>query len=170
MAYKDKEREKEMRRKWRLENKEKCYGYTKKWRGNNKERHEANLQKWEEDHKEERNKYKREKQYPKHKEKRRLQQKEWRKKYLLEWIVIIGKKFGKIECSKCGYKKHWSALQLHHNDPEQKKFNMGPFLRQKSTLERIEELDKCILLCANCHWEFHNNLDKDIEILIEEYK
>lgn len=56
-------------------------------------------------------------------------------------------------CTICGYNKCNSALHFHHVIPEDKKFavsasNMG-------YVDFTDELNKCILLCANCHREMH---------------
>lgn len=57
------------------------------------------------------------------------------------------------KCQKCGYNKCNAALAFHHQDPTQKEFNFG---RGFLSFERFKkELDKCILLCANCHAEIH---------------
>lgn len=58
------------------------------------------------------------------------------------------------KCSKCGYSKNISALEFHHLDSEQKEVNIA---HTSKTLEKIKpELDKCILVCSNCHREIHN--------------
>lgn len=58
------------------------------------------------------------------------------------------------ECDKCGYSKCLGALQFHHLDPKEKDFTIsGSHTRKWETIKK--ELDKCILLCANCHTEEH---------------
>ena len=59
------------------------------------------------------------------------------------------------ECIKCGYSKCLSALEFHHTNPKEKEgYNSHwTFERNKS------ELDKCILVCANCHREIHEKED-----------
>lgn len=62
-------------------------------------------------------------------------------------------------CSKCGYNKCNSALEFHHLDPNEKDID---YLNQRMSFEKLKpELDKCILVCANCHREIHS-LTKDI--------
>ena len=59
------------------------------------------------------------------------------------------------ECIKCGYKKCIAALEFHHIDPTTKDkdyFNSRGGLNE----ELKSELDKCILLCSNCHREEHH--------------
>ncbi len=54
----------------------------------------------------------------------------------------------------CGYNKCLSALEFHHIDPLKKDFNISQF--RTTSFESIKkELDKCDLLCANCHREIH---------------
>jgi hypothetical protein len=61
------------------------------------------------------------------------------------------------ECCDCGYKKNISALEFHHLNPEEKSFGID--LRKCSNLQwnkLVEEVKKCVLICANCHRERHN--------------
>lgn len=61
------------------------------------------------------------------------------------------------KCEICGYNNCIGALQFHHLDSSQKdfelsvKYNNGNF-DMKSL---YKEVDKCQLLCANCHAEKH---------------
>mgnify|MGYP005855513707 CR=1 FL=1 len=47
------------------------------------------------------------------------------------------------------------ALDFHHLDPQKKDFNLGIAIIQWKWEKVKPELDKCILLCANCHRELH---------------
>jgi len=56
-------------------------------------------------------------------------------------------------CAICGYNKCDAALDFHHVNPEDKKFEIiADSITNKNF---IAELNKCILLCANCHREKH---------------
>jgi len=61
-------------------------------------------------------------------------------------------------CSRCGYNKFYGALEFHHRNPnekdaEWKKIKLWPW-------EKIKiEIDKCDLLCSNCHKEVHNEMN-----------
>jgi hypothetical protein len=56
-------------------------------------------------------------------------------------------------CERCGYNKSNSVLQFHHLNPQEKDFNIG---NKSYSFERIKkEVDKCIMVCANCHIEIH---------------
>lgn len=70
--------------------------------------------------------------------------------------ILIQYKGGK--CCKCGYNKYQGALQFHHLDPKQKEFTISHINLNDTnfSIDKLkEELDKCILLCANCHFEEH---------------
>lgn len=58
-------------------------------------------------------------------------------------------------CIKCGYNKSQWALSFHHTDPNEKDGNISNMTLKNA----IEELKKCILLCANCHYELHEKLE-----------
>lgn len=55
-------------------------------------------------------------------------------------------------CLRCGYDKSIVALQWHHVDPAEKEMLPSKTMRMKDE-KAFEELKKCILICANCHWE-----------------
>lgn len=84
-------------------------------------------------------------------------------------IELIELKGGK--CERCGYNKNLSALEFHHIDSNNKSFNIdGRNLANKSFDELLNESNKCILLCANCHREIHHedyNLITLEQLLIE---
>lgn len=61
------------------------------------------------------------------------------------------------KCERCGYSKCIGALHFHHKDPTKKNFTIATRSRFTPWKMLIEELDKCELLCANCHAETHWN-------------
>ena len=62
-------------------------------------------------------------------------------------------------CQSCGCLSHPSAMDWHHKNPETKSFTLTTIRRFKTneiTLQDIkDEIQKCILLCANCHRLIH---------------
>jgi hypothetical protein len=54
------------------------------------------------------------------------------------------------KCVKCGWKGGQAAFQFHHTDPTKKDFTIGNVANKKWDFIRAE-LEKCILLCSNCH-------------------
>lgn len=61
------------------------------------------------------------------------------------------------KCERCGYDKCIGALQFHHRNPEEKKFGLSMNGITHSWNEYLLEVEKCDLLCANCHAEAHYN-------------
>lgn len=58
------------------------------------------------------------------------------------------------KCVKCGYNKCLDALEFHHIDPTEKEFHLGD--KRGFSIDKLKkELDKCILVCRNCHTEIH---------------
>ena len=51
----------------------------------------------------------------------------------------------------CGKSYPPAVLQFDHIDPSTKKFNLGDAARTQGRLKVLEEMEKCVLLCANCH-------------------
>lgn len=68
-------------------------------------------------------------------------------------------------CNNCGDDR-WYVLDFHHNDKEGKEFSIGDLANSSiSTKRLLEEIDKCIVLCSNCHRELHylENIDAGVE-------
>jgi hypothetical protein len=59
------------------------------------------------------------------------------------------------KCERCGYDKCQAAMDFHHRDPSRKDFSISSG-RTMSWERAVRELDKCILLCSNCHREEHD--------------
>jgi len=57
------------------------------------------------------------------------------------------------KCQTCGYNRCVAALELHHLKAQDKKFVISDKGYTRSWEKVKAELDKCILLCANCHRE-----------------
>ena len=119
-------------KKWRDKNKDRIKGYSLKYRAKFKE----HIKKYRKDYYGDREKFKQK---------------------------AVDYKGGK--CSSCGYNKCNEALDFHHLDPTKKDFGLGNKIdimmrRNEGSKEELwetiqAELDKCILLCSNCHRELH---------------
>lgn len=77
-------------------------------------------------------------------------------------LYVAGEK-----CAICGYNKCSSALEFHHLNPNEKDFTLATNANI-ATAKALEEIKKCILVCANCHREIHANLI-DISCLTSSY-
>lgn len=59
------------------------------------------------------------------------------------------------KCERCGYDKCIWALDFHHKNKKEKLFSISQFTCLG--WEKIKkELDKCMIICANCHREVHH--------------
>ncbi len=61
-------------------------------------------------------------------------------------------------CALCGYNKCNRALEFHHIGSDDKDFGISAKGYTRSWVLVKQELDKCILLCANCHREVHEGI------------
>lgn len=108
---------------------------------------------------------------PENRERQRINRKKWyeknketeRAKAIVRSKISrdeISKKYNEyklgLKCCECGF-SHPAALEFHHTDPTKKDFN--PSEKNKFiTWERfLKEVEKCIVLCANCHRIHHYN-------------
>jgi hypothetical protein len=71
-------------------------------------------------------------------------------------VMAVEYKGGK--CSVCGYNKCIAALDFHHLDASSKEFSISADGSTRGWERLKVELDKCILVCSNCHREIHHNL------------
>lgn len=78
--------------------------------------------------------------------------KNYRQKMKLRLVEYKGGK-----CSLCGYNKCVKALEFHHIDPHKKDFQISRYSNLKWETV-VREVDKCILVCSNCHREIHDGL------------
>jgi len=123
------------------ERKEHQEAYRKKWYEENKERKSLVGKKWYEENRE-----------------RVIAHRKERKHKLKEDFLSTYKK-GK-SCVVCGWNEHPEILQFHHKDRKTKKFTIGNIaITERTTLKNIElvkqEINKCLLLCPNCHAVLH---------------
>lgn len=61
-----------------------------------------------------------------------------------------------LKCNRCGFSNP-AALQFHHESSETKEFGIASMISQgASRTAIIEEIQKCEVLCANCHLIHHH--------------
>ena len=98
--------------------------------------------------------------YQRHREKRLARIYE-RKAAIYQYVQNMK---SQLYCVDCG-QQHLATLQFHHLNPENKVFNISDAARRGTSLDRIKkELQKCIVLCANCHLIRHYNMRKKNQI------
>ena len=59
-----------------------------------------------------------------------------------------------LKCARCP-ESHPACLQFHHKDPAQKDMAVSNAVRSWSQKRLMEEIEKCEVLCANCHAKEH---------------
>ncbi len=97
-----------------------------------------------------------------------------RAKYLIKAVAKRRKKVREMaieykggKCIFCNYKKCIQALEFHHVGDEEKDFSISDKGYTRSWERVKKEIDKCVLVCANCHRELHvgtKQLSREIEI------
>ncbi len=91
--------------------------------------------------------------YEKHKEKIILKNTKNRKKNTL-WFIEYK---STLKCSRCT-ENHPACLDFHHLNPQEKDFSVTAIANGTYSKKRIlEEINKCEVLCANCHRKLHYN-------------
>ena len=70
-------------------------------------------------------------------------------------------------CQRCSYDRCMEALEFHHLTSTEKDFGISSKGYTRSWEKIRAELDKCILLCANCHREVHSSLQPPRETVVE---
>ena len=154
-----KEKEKEYFKQYCKNNPEKRKQSIKQWYGNNpeynkqyyiknKEKIKERSKQWHEKNREKKREYT--KQYSRDNRKKcnEYKKQHYRKKY--EWLQNYKLSKG---CSVCEYNKCANALEFHHNGDKEFLINTAC---GKSLKKIKEEIEKCTLLCANCHRELHS--------------
>jgi len=70
-------------------------------------------------------------------------------------------------CSECGEKRHPALLEFHHNGDDKKAGDISRLSAKAgaSNPRLLEEMAKCIVLCANCHRLAHVAIRESQKIL-----
>ena len=134
--------------------------YLKQWKKDNLEKYKESQRQWYKNNSEEIKK--RRKQYYQNNRKKIRESTNKRiteiRQYTNDYKLSKG-------CSICGYNKCAAALVFHHNGD--KGFNISEAVACGIKLETIKkEIDKCDVLCANCHRALHTK-EKGYENLPE---
>ena len=93
--------------------------------------------------------------YRDHKEEASVKGREKYRKKRVEWDAFVATQ----KCLHCGMKDP-VCLDFHHRDPETKDYPVSQMLTY-GWKRIMEEVDKCIVLCANCHRKEHARLKRE---------
>lgn len=78
------------------------------------------------------------------KAKRRSEKQKWFREFKLTLL-----------CSICG-ENCVSCLEFHHRNPNEKEYTIGDMMSTGHSIESVKrEIEKCDILCANCHRKVH---------------
>jgi len=93
-----------------------------------------------------------------------------RRQYLIKAVRARRKKIRQLaveykggKCEICGYDQCIEALDFHHRNATKKDFSISSKGYTRSWKRVMEELDKCTILCANCHRELHAQVSSSCE-------
>ena len=81
--------------------------------------------------------------------------------------ISIVEQYKQLGCQKCGERRQY-VLDCHHLQESSKFDNISKMVKSAGMEQLKKELNKCVVLCSNCHREFHF-LEKDQGITIEQY-
>jgi predicted DNA-binding protein YlxM (UPF0122 family) len=83
-----------------------------------------------------------------------------RKNAINKWFKEIKRQ---LRCEKCG-EDHPACLEFHHLNPSEKKINLSEAVAIKgwSKNKILDEIDKCVVLCSNCHRKLHWELQQQV--------
>lgn len=82
------------------------------------------------------------------------------KLYKLEYLSLKGGC-----CQACGFNRYEGALEFHHADPATKDDSIAKMMRHPSSPKVLAELEKCVLVCSNCHRMIHAGIIECPEII-----
>jgi hypothetical protein len=162
MPYKDPEKAKEHRKEYYLKNRERFIKQHKRYYQQHKAEANYKSGEWYKNHHESAKKGST-KYYQVHKKKYLNRAYKHRKKKIDWFLAHLGT--DRLHCDRCRYDKSLAAIQIHHTNPKGKEGPRDQFsvwLRQYSFehfQQKILETD-FLILCANCHAEYHAGLWK----------
>ena len=80
---------------------------------------------------------------------------------LIEWFRGYR---GSLSCKECG-ENHPGCLDFHHRNPKEKDFEVSIAVSRGWSKKRIlAEIEKCDVLCANCHRKYHWNQRRSLGV------
>lgn len=80
-----------------------------------------------------------------------------RKRELKRWLKELKTS---MRCEYCG-ERETICLDFHHDNEKNKEHNISNMIKKGFSKNRIlDEIEKCTVLCANCHRKYHAGLIK----------
>jgi len=61
-----------------------------------------------------------------------------------------------LACIKCG-QNHPATFDFHHTDSNTKEASVNKLVKNRAFKRAMEEVQKCVVLCANCHRIHHHD-------------
>ena len=75
-----------------------------------------------------------------------------RERLIFEWFQNLK---SQLVCTQC-HERHIACLEFHHLDPSKKERAISIMINNGWSQENVKkEIDKCIVLCSNCHKKIH---------------
>ena len=72
------------------------------------------------------------------------------------WISDLKVESGCVDCGAT----HPAILDYHHINPSEKEYSIANSVKNGWSKERIlKEIEKCVVLCANCHRIRHSSFE-----------
>lgn len=76
-------------------------------------------------------------------------------KLRLQKLEFLRRYKQKSGCRLCGENSSSDALDFHHINPNTKVMTVTDMVRSSSILAMLEEIEKCVVICSNCHRKMH---------------
>lgn len=93
---------------------------------------------------------------------------EFMKKIYEDKKALVANIRSQLKCQKCGESKEY-MLDFHHLDPDKKEETIARMTSNNYRIDKVlNEIRKCIVLCSNCHREFHY-FEENYGLSIDEY-
>ena len=85
----------------------------------------------------------------------------------VNWKALVSSAYKEMKsglsCEICGEKREW-CLDFHHKDQSSKDFNISSASRSVSVKRMMREVEKCSVLCSNCHRDIHHKIGLSAKI------
>ena len=83
----------------------------------------------------------------------RAKQRKWSRQSQIAFRLRIRRLKEASPCKDCGQSYPGYVMQFDHRPGEEKKDNVASLVRCGKVIETLAEIEKCDLVCANCHFE-----------------